>query len=76
MARIVALWPSHKVLEVIEESIFRKPGSVEGEAFDLDAYRELLLLYAIAKEVVEPDDEMMDFDVSESASFATARVSF
>lgn len=52
MARIVALWPSQKVLEVIEESIFRKPGAVDGEAFDLEAYRELLMLYAIAKEVV------------------------
>ncbi|MGE0497058.1 MAG: FimV family protein [Ramlibacter sp.] len=52
LARIEALWPSPKVLEIIEESIFRKPDQ-GGEAFDLEAYRELLLLYAMAKDVVE-----------------------
>jgi len=52
LSRIVALWPSAKVLEVIEESIFRKPGSVS-DAFGLEAYRELQLLYAVAKDVVE-----------------------
>jgi hypothetical protein len=64
MSRIEALWPSAKVLEIIEESIFRKPGTGEGEAFDLEAYRELLLLYAIAKEVVEQQSEPADFEYS------------
>jgi hypothetical protein len=69
MARIVALWPSHKVLEVIEESIFRKPGSGDGEAFDLEAYRELLMLYAIAKEVVvDPYDGSGEVSVRDSGS--------
>ena len=64
MSRIVALWPSAKVLEIIEDSIFRKPGTGDGEAFDLEAYRELLLLYAIAKEVIERQPEPGDFDYS------------
>ncbi len=55
LSRIVALWPTPKVLEVIEESIFRKPDS-KSEVFSLAAYRELLLLHAIAKRVVEPSD--------------------
>jgi hypothetical protein len=63
LSRIEALWPSAKVLEIIEESIFRKPGSGDGEAFDLEAYRELLLLYAMAKDVVERGGSLMDFDV-------------
>lgn len=63
LSRIEALWPSSKVLEIIEESIFRKPGSGDGEAFDLEAYRELLLLYAMAKDVVERGGSLMDFDV-------------
>ncbi len=63
LSRIEALWPSRKVLEVIEESIFRKPGAGDGEAFDLEAYRELLLLYAIAKEVVDKRDGS-DFEYS------------
>ena len=53
MTRIVALWPTPKVLEVIEESTFRKPDS-KSEVFSLAAYRELLLLHAIAKQVVTP----------------------
>jgi hypothetical protein len=64
LARIEALWPSPKVLEIIEESIFRKPGSGDGEAFGLEAYRELLLLYAMAKDVVERGGNVMDFDMS------------
>lgn len=52
--RIEALWPSAKVLDVIEESIFRKPGQNPRNAFTLEAYRELLLLHAIVKGYIEP----------------------
>jgi hypothetical protein len=55
LSRIVALWPSQRVLNVIEESIFRKPGLPGAEPFSLEAYRELVLLYHIAKEVAEDD---------------------
>jgi TolA-binding protein len=64
MSRIVALWPSPKVLEVIEESIFRKPGDLGGEAFGLEAYRELLLLHNIGKEVIDSGDSLADFGPS------------
>ncbi len=51
LSRIVALWPSHRVLDVIEESIFRKPGLPGAEPFTLEAYRELVLLYHVAREI-------------------------
>jgi hypothetical protein len=51
LSRIVALWPSHRVLDVIEESIFRKPGLPGAEPFSLEAYRELVLLYHVARDV-------------------------
>ena len=51
--RIQALWPEPRVLDVIEESIFREPGDTEAEVFDLEAYRELLLLHALAKEIIQ-----------------------
>jgi hypothetical protein len=58
VTRIESLWPTPKVLDVLEESIFRKPGS-RGEVFSLAAYRELLLLHSIAKKIIarpmEPD---------------------
>lgn len=50
--RIVALWPSPRVLDVIEECIFRKQGLPGAEPFTLEAYRELVLLYHIAKEML------------------------
>lgn len=53
--RIQALWPQPKVLDVIEKSIFRDASDPESEVFDLEAYRELLLLHALAKEVIKRD---------------------
>ncbi|WP_162575239.1 hypothetical protein [Variovorax sp. PBL-H6] len=54
LARIESQWPAPGTLALIEELIFRKPGATEDEAFDLAAYQELLLLYSVAKEVIEP----------------------
>jgi hypothetical protein len=53
--RIQALWPQARVLDVIENSIFRDAADPESEVFDLEAYREMLLLHAIAKEVIQRD---------------------
>lgn len=53
LGRIQALWPQPRVLDLIEQSIFREPGDVGAEVFDLEAYRELLLLHAIAKDVIK-----------------------
>lgn len=60
LTRIESLWPTPKVLDVLEESIFRKPDS-RSEVFSLAAYRELLLLHSIAKKLIarpaEPGEE-------------------
>jgi len=55
LARIEAQWPATGTLPLIEELVFRKPGNREEDSFDLAAYRELLLLYSVAKEVIDPD---------------------
>ena len=58
MSRIEALWPRHKVLAIIEEFLFRRAED-DTQAFDIEAYRELLLLYAIAKDICgEPIEEL------------------
>ena len=71
LTRIEALWPSPKVLEVIEESILRRPVA-NADAFDLEAYRELLLLYAVAKEIIHPesgnDRNVLRFELPEAAA--------
>lgn len=56
LSRIVALWPSRRVLDVIEESIFRNPGAGGAEPFSLEAYRELVLLYHVARDV-SPEEQ-------------------
>jgi hypothetical protein len=53
--RVQALWPQPRVLDVIENSIFRDSSDSDAEVFDLEAYRELLLLHAIAKDVIKRD---------------------
>jgi pilus assembly protein FimV len=51
LSRITQLWGTTRVLKVIEDSLFEdpKPGSI---TFDLEASRELLLLYGIASEAL------------------------
>jgi pilus assembly protein FimV len=56
LSRIMTLWPGRRVLEVIEDSLLRRPGSAESETFSLEAYRELVLLYNIAKEVAQEEE--------------------
>jgi pilus assembly protein FimV len=50
LKNIQELWPTEAVLEVIEESIFRKPDA-DSKPFDMQAYRELMLLYSLGKEI-------------------------
>jgi hypothetical protein len=54
-SRIQALWPEPRVLDLIEQSIFRDATDSASEVFDLEAYRELLMLHAIAKDLIRPD---------------------
>lgn len=58
MSRIEALWPSPKVLDIIEELLFRQPDS-NAVPFNLQAYRELLMLYSVAKEIITPEGRLV-----------------
>ena len=75
MTRIQSLWNTPRVLDVIEESLFRKPGR-PAEAFGLEAYRELLLLYAIANEFIDsplqPNLEQTDLPASDAGGSSPA----
>lgn len=61
LSRIELLWPSSKVLKEIEKSLFEdpKPGSI---MFDLEASRDLLLLYSIALEVETTREDGSAYD--------------
>lgn len=58
LSRIQSIWPKPAVLDVIERSIFRQSSTQDHEVFDLEAYRELLLLYGIAREIIAPENTM------------------
>lgn len=58
LRRIQQLWPEPAVLDVIERSIFRQSTNQDDEVFDLEAYRELLLLYSIARELIAPGNPL------------------
>lgn len=52
LLHIVDKWPSQGTADLIEAFVFRKPGSTE-DSFDLPAYQDLLLLYAVARDLSE-----------------------
>jgi tetratricopeptide (TPR) repeat protein len=60
--RIVALWPSDAALSYIEKCLVRDPGVDQTEGFDLEAYRELLMLHGVVKRIIsESDSDLMPF---------------
>ena len=59
LKRIVALWPGTRAMEFIEDCLFHQEGEVDGVQFDMEAYRELLLLHAIAKRMVRMTDSVV-----------------
>jgi len=51
LARLVQGWPSAKTLVLLNGWIFRNPKASTHVSFDLAAFRDLLLLHALAEEV-------------------------
>lgn len=47
--QIVALWPAEPAIQFMESCMVRQAGDAPDQGFDLDAFRELLLLHAVAK---------------------------
>jgi tetratricopeptide (TPR) repeat protein len=59
---IVSLWPSTEALKYIEQCLVRTPEMDPSQGFDLEAYRELLLLHGVAKRIVsDSESELMPF---------------
>ncbi len=62
----------HEAQDVIEESIFRQPE--QDQTLDMAAYRELMLLYALAKELSRPDAAYSMLPISTQTSSLAGRV--
>lgn len=65
MNRIVAMWPDPVVLEYIENCLYHHSTEIEDPHFDLEAYRELLLLHGVAKRIVRLTNDESDSHLSE-----------
>jgi len=76
LTHLTALWATPKALELIETSIFQDPWDAKSQHFDLAAFRDLLLLHAIAQQVLsEPLPEISEgFDFSGKAFLAPAEL--
>ena len=70
--RIVGLWPSEEVVSYIESCLVRASKEKEGQIFDLDAFRDLLLLHAIASQLTSKslDVGSMAFSVARAETLA------
>lgn len=67
---IESQWGTPKVLDTIEASLFRDTAS---QPFDLAAYRELLLLYAMAQGTVRQSDGSLHDSLSQARSGRVSR---
>jgi len=47
--RLIAAWNKPTVLETVEKMVFRDPATGVSDAFDLAAFRDLLMLHAVAQ---------------------------
>lgn len=54
-AEIADLWPTSQAIEYIEFCLVRTPADAPEQGFDMEAYRDLLLLDSIAKQLGSPD---------------------
>jgi pilus assembly protein FimV len=54
--RIVELWPSLEAVEYIEKCLIRSPEGDLSSGFDLDAFRDLLMLHGVVRRLVSSSD--------------------
>lgn len=68
-AHIASLWPSKAALEFIEKCMVREANTAAVVNFDLEAFRELLLLHAVLTRLSEVSESaMMPFSAAKAAA--------
>jgi tetratricopeptide (TPR) repeat protein len=69
LARLEALWPGESAAEYIEACLVRTPQDKQHQGFDLDAFRELLLLHGILRRLdAESDSNLAPFSTHHTSS--------
>jgi tetratricopeptide (TPR) repeat protein len=63
--QLIELWPGADALEFIEMCLVRQPEDEPGQGFDLDAFRDLLMLHGILRRLdSKVDSSMIPFSAS------------
>ena len=76
LARIEAHWEQEDILDVVEDYLFRKPGQSSASPFELEAYREVLLLHAVARIAIQQDPESRQSGASARGALDTTRAAW
>jgi hypothetical protein len=72
--RIVTLWPSDEAVSYIENCLVRKRMENGGQDFDLEAFRDLLMLHGVASRITSSsfDSGFMAFSAAKTAPIPVA----
>jgi hypothetical protein len=74
--QIVVLWPTEYTIDFIEQCLVRMPQDEPDQGIDLEAFKDLLLLYGVLRRLDQTQDSaMMPFQASRTASSQIGQLS-
>ena len=72
--QIVVLWPSEYTIDYIEQCLVRTPEDDPEQGIDLEAFKDLLLLYGVLRRLDQADESYMPFSTSRTAHASSAEL--
>jgi hypothetical protein len=69
--QIVVLWPSEYTIDYIEQCLVRTPEDDPEQGIDLEAFKDLLLLYGVLRRLDQSDEAYLPFSASRTAHIPT-----
>jgi hypothetical protein len=66
--QIVVLWPSEYTVDYIEQCLVRTPEDDPEQGIDLEAFKDLLLLYGVLRRLDQADESYLPFSASRTVS--------
>lgn len=70
--QIIVLWPTEYTIDFIEQCLVRTPEDDPEQGIDLEAFKDLLLLYGVLRRLDQSDESaFMPFSTARSANAAT-----
>ena len=70
--QIVVLWPSEYTIDYIEQCLVRTPEDDPEQGIDLEAFKDLLLLYGVLRRLDQSNEAYQPFSTSRTAQAQTS----